>query len=235
MRALSRPRLVSALATGAFLAATHGAWREPEARASAQYAFVITLGYGHLLGAALPAWRRVAARGALAWAFALAAAATAFAGYAAAVAAWPPLALGLAALSVWHISENDVAMARALRTGGALRPLPRDARSHALPLAAAALVLAVAWWALPDAGRFGDVFTAVTLYHLVAWLALRIARGARLAPLVALHAGPAFVCGALWLAPEGAAPLRAVVLSPGVYLFWSALHVLQTARGRAAA
>ena len=93
-------------------------------------------------------------------------------------------------------------------------------------------MLAVAGWALPDAGRFGDVFSAVTLYHLLAWLGLRIARGARLAPLAAVHAAPALLCGALWLAPAEAAPLRALAFSPGVYLFWSALHVLQTARGR---
>ena len=230
MRTLLHPRLVAALATGAFLAATHGVWREPEPRASAQYALVITLGYGHLIGAALPAWRRIAARGALGAAAWGVAAATAFALYAAALAAWPPLALGLVALSVWHISENDVAMTRAAHTGGALPPV---SFRHALPLAGAALVLALAGWALPDAGHFGDVFSAVTLYHLVAWLALRVARGARLGPLVALHAAPACVCAALWLAPEGAAPLRAVAFSPGVYLFWSALHVLQTARGRA--
>ncbi len=232
MQALLQPRLVAALATGAFLAATHAAWREPEPRASAQYALVITLGYGHLIGAALPAWRRIAARGALGMAAWGVAVATAFALYTKAVAAWPPLALGLVALSVWHICENDVALARALRAGGALSPI---AFRHALPLAGAALVLALAGWALPDAGRFGDVFSAVTLYHLVAWLALRLVRGARLGPLVALHAAPAFLCGALWLAPEGTARLRAVAFSPGVYLFWSALHVLQTARSRARA
>jgi hypothetical protein len=231
MRALLLPRLLAASAVVAFLAATHLAWREPGPRAAAQYALVITLGYGHLIGAALPVWRRILARGALGAAAWLLAGATLFALHATAVAAWPPLALGLAALSVWHISENDVAMAHALRTGGALPPLVLGA---ALPLAGAAGVLAIAGWALPDAGRFGDVFSAVTLYHLLAWLGFRIARGARLAPLAAVHAVPALLCGALWLAPE-AAPLRALAFSPGVYLFWSALHVVQTARDRARA
>lgn len=236
MSTVRRPRLAAALAVALFLALTHAAFPDGAARAPAQYALVITLGYGHLIGAAWPAFRRTAVRGALACAWRLCAAATAFALYAAAVAAWPPLVLGLVALSVWHIAENDAAMARVLRAGGALRRLPPGAAGHALPLVSAALVLVLAHRALPDPGRFGDVFSAVTLYHLVAWLAFARALGASPARLAALHAGPALACGALWLAPEpGAAALRALVFSPGIYLFWSALHVLQTARGRAAA
>jgi membrane protease YdiL (CAAX protease family) len=231
-----RPRFAAALAVAFFLALTHAAFPDGAERAPAQYALVITLGYGHLLGAALPAFRRSVARGTLACAWRLCAAATAFALYASAVAAWPPLVLGLVALSVWHIAENDAAMARVLRAGGALRRLPPGAAGHALPFAAAALVLGLARWALPDPGRFGDVFSGVTLYHLVAWLAFARARGASTARLAALHAGPALACGALWLAPEpGAAALRALAFSPAIYLFWSALHVLQTARARAVA
>jgi membrane protease YdiL (CAAX protease family) len=236
MSILRHPRCLAALAVAVFLALTHAAFPAGESRARVQYALVITLGYGHLIGAALPALRRAAARGMLACAWRASAAATGFALYAAAVAAWPPLVLALAALSVWHITENDAAMARALRAGRGARALAPAAASRAPPLACAALVIAGALWALPDAGLFGDVFSAVTLYHLVAWLAFRAARGARPVRLAALHAGPALVCGALWLAPEpSAAPLRALVFAPGVYLFWSALHVIQTARRRAAA
>jgi hypothetical protein len=225
------PRLVAALAAAAFVALTHAAFPAGAERAPVQYALVITLGYGHLIGAALPAFRRAAAAGALRCAWRLCAAASALAAWAAAVAAWPPLVLGLVALSVWHIAENDAAMARA-----SLRVLPRGAGGRALPLACAALVLALAHRALPDPGRFGDVFSAVTLYHLVAWIVFARARGASPLRLAALHAGPAAVCGALWLAPEpGVAPLRAIAFSPGLYLFWSALHVVQTARARAPA
>jgi membrane protease YdiL (CAAX protease family) len=236
MRIVRQPRAVAALGVAAFVIATHAAWPEASARAPRQYALVITLGYGHLIGAALPAWRRIAARGPLVASAWLLAAATAFALYGTAVAAWPALVLAPVALSIWHIAENDVAIARALRAGGALPKLARGAGGHAPAVAGAALVLGVAGWALPDPGAFGDVFSAVTLYHLLAWLALRIARGASLARLGLLHAGPALVCAALWLAPDaGAASLRALAFSPGVYLFWSALHVLQTARGRAPA
>jgi hypothetical protein len=124
-------------------------------------------------------------------------------------------------------------MAREPRAGCRLR---RGAGGRALPLACTALVLALAYRALPDPSRFGDVFSAVTFYHLAAWIAFARARGASPLRLAALHAGPAAVCGALWLAPEpAAAPLRAIAFSPGLYLFWSALHVVQTARARAPA
>ena len=236
MSIVRRPRFVAALAVAVFLALTHAAFPDGAERAPVQYAFVLALGYGHLLGAALPALRRVAARGVLACAWRLCTAATAFALYTVAVAAWPPLVLGLVALSVWHITENDAAMARVLRAGGELRRLAPGAAGHALPLGCAALVLGVAGWVLPEPGRFGDVFSAVTLYHLVAWVVFAGVRGASHARLAALHAGPALACGALWLAPDAsAAPLRALAFSPGVYLFWSALHVVQTARGRARA
>jgi hypothetical protein len=217
-----------------FVAATRAAWPDGAERAAAQYALVITLGYGHLLGAALPAFRRTLARGALACAAGVTAAATAFALYATAAHAWPPLTLALAAISVWHIAENDAALARALRAGGPLPALPRTAGAHVRPLAAAALVLAVSGASLPDAGRFGDVFSAVTLHHLLAWLGFALARGASPRRLAALHAVPTLACAALWLAPEGGA-LRSVAFSPALYLFWSALHVLQTARARVAA
>jgi hypothetical protein len=217
MAALRNPRLLAGLAALGFVAATRAAWPDGQQRAAAQ-----------------PALRRAAARGALRCAWLAAAAATAFALYATAARAWPPLALGLAALSVWHIAENDAALARALRSGRGLPALPRTAAAQAPPLAAAALVLAVAAWALPDAGRFGDVFSAVTLYHLLAWLGFALARGASAARLAALHGVPALACAALWWSPEGGG-LRSAAFSPALYLFWSALHVLQTARARAAA
>jgi hypothetical protein len=232
MHRLGKPRGAAALATAASLAAFHAAVPDAEARGAAQYALVIAIGYGHLLAAARPRWRRLRARGALAAACAGTAAAAALAAYTALLARWPALvALPLAA-SLWHIVENDVAMARALRSGAPLRTVAGRARLAALAVTAALAGASLAL--LPDAGRFGDLFCAVTLYHLFAWLGFARARGARLGWLAAWHAGPALVCGGLWLAPEaGPATLRALVLSPGVYLFWSALHVLDTARRRA--
>jgi hypothetical protein len=238
MSALAQPRLVALLAVAAFLAVTHAAWPDAHERAAAQYHFVLTLGYGHLIGAALPALRRTLARGALACAALLSTAATAFSLYAAAVAAWPPLVLALVALSVWHIAENDLAMGRALGSGTPLPPLAFGGRGQAGALAIAALVLAAAALALSDEGRFGDLFSAATLHHLVGWLAFLIARGASLRRLAAVHAPAALGCLALLAGPEEAtAPLRAIAFSPALYLFWSALHVVHSAfvrRARAA-
>lgn len=87
-----------------------------------------------------------------------------------------------------------------------------------------------------------DLFAATTLYHLYTWLAVQ---GRRLAVLrragaheprrrlrrrlVAIHALPAAACLAVAFAPgERLETLRPWLLGPGLYLFWSALHVLQT-------
>jgi hypothetical protein len=223
------PRLVATLSVVVFLCVTHAVAPDGEARSRLQYALVITLGYGHLLGAALPALRRGAGRGALLYTAQAVSVATAFGFYAAGARAWPALPLVPVALSVWHIVENDLALARARRGGGSLAPLARG-REQLPALAGSALVLGLAFLALPEPGRFGDVWSAVTLHHLVAWIAHRLERGDRLVRLAGLHAAPALVCAALWMAPD--LGLRAHVSSPGLYLFWSTLHVLQTARAR---
>jgi hypothetical protein len=229
-----RFRLVTLGAVAAFLAASHLALQEAEARSYAQYLFVITLGYGHLLGAALGA-RRGARAAPLTRALVAATIPTGFALYVEGVAAWPGLAFALLALSVWHFTENDVAMARALRTGAALEPLRRDGRAQALPIAVAAAIVAAALVASPDAGLLGDLFSAATLFHLVGWLVFLIARGARPLRLFVLHAPPFVLCGLLlaWRS-EAAQDLREWVFSPAIYLYWASLHVVQTLirRGR---
>ena len=49
------------------------------------------------------------------------------------------------------------------------------------------------------------------------------------ARVVAVHALPAFACGALLLAPlPWEHPLRVAVFAPSIYLFWASLHVAQT-------
>ena len=211
----------------AFLVASHLAVRQAEARSQAQYLFVITLGYGHLLGAALGARRaRVSLLGG---SFAIVTIVIGFALYREGVAAWPGLAFALLALSVWHFTENDVAMARALRTGAALGPLPWSRRAHAAPLVAALGIVATALAAGPDPGLLGDLFSAATLFHLVGWLVFLIARGTSALRLFALHA-PAFALsgGLLAASPDGAPWLREWLTSPAVYLYWASLHVADT-------
>jgi len=92
--------------------------------------------------------------------------------------------------------------------------------------------------------RFSDVFTLVTLYHLVSWLVfwsdrLRIAEPTRRRQihrsLAVVHLPPFALCALLAIAPHPATHLfREAVFSPAIYLFWSILHVVQTAlvRGR---
>jgi hypothetical protein len=223
-----RFRLVTLGVVAAFLGVSHLACREPEARSYGQYLFVITLGYGHLLGAALGA-RGGARASPLNRALVAVTMATGFALYRAGVAAWPGLAVALLAVSVWHFTENDVALARALQTGVALGPLPRHARAQALPLAAAAVVVAAALLASPDPGLLGDLFSGATLFHLIGWLVFLIGRGARPRRLLAVHA-PAFVLCGLLLASSSdvALRLREWVFSPAVYLYWASLHVADT-------
>jgi hypothetical protein len=95
----------------------------------------------------------------------------------------------------------------------------------------------------PSPLAFSDVFAAATGWHLLSWLlflwdraracerdgqpqaAAALRRG-----LLVWHAAPIAVC-ALLAASEAAplAPLRAAVFAPGLYLYGSMLHVLQTA------
>lgn len=85
---------------------------------------------------------------------------------------------------------------------------------------------------------FGDVFAATTLYHLVGWLVylgqrakLDAGRSRRrtLRLLAWTHLPPALVCAQLLALPRHAAsPVYEIFFSPSIYLFWSALHVVQT-------
>ena len=116
----------------------------------------------------------------------------------------------------------------------------RRRRGLAVALAGASLVLPA------DLARslpFGDFFSAVTLYHLVAFLVLFADRARRLPDRAArrhlalrlgwVHLPPAALCVALLLAPGARlAALRYAIFSPAIYLFWSVLHVGQTLAAR---
>ena len=223
-----RFRAVTLGFVAAFLVASHLAVRQAEARSHAQYLFVITLGYGHLLGAALGARRRARASP-LGGSFVVVTIVVGFALYREGVDAWPGLAFPLLALSVWHFTENDVAMARALRTGAALGPLPWSRRAHAAPLVVALGIVAAALAAAPEPGLLGDLFAAATLFHLVGWLLFLIARGTSAWRLFALHV-PAFALsgGLLAASPDAVPWLREWLTSPAVYLYWASLHVVDT-------
>ena len=300
MTPAGRNRTASVAAVALYLLAARSALPGEAERAALHYAVVAALGYGHLLGAA----RLPCAGG---WSGALRSACLLLAGANAvllgglALERWPALVLVLLGVSLWHVVENDLALAdayaRAQRPGplprgldaqlgcagatllgvglarGALAPAELGPLLAASPLAAAsprlfgvaaataglallargrrralAGTLVASGVALAAAGRaplaFADIFAASTLHHLVSWLVLLAGRGraaARRDPAQArslvrrvllAHLIPAALLLALLQAPSAAAPLRSLLLSPALYLLFSALHVAQTALAR---
>ncbi|MEN8184243.1 MAG: hypothetical protein ABFS46_17085 [Myxococcota bacterium] len=121
-------------------------------------------------------------------------------------------------------------------------------RSPLRSLTGGMLVAAASAPASWTAGWLGlaDLFVLVTLHHLLAWLFFAVRRAERLARqgrrqaarklwirLLLAHGLSLGVCAGLVLVPAPALdPARALVLAPGVYLFWSVLHVAQTALTR---
>jgi hypothetical protein len=222
-------RSITAIGVASCLIASHVLIADGATRAQHQYLFVTALGYGHLLGAARGAWR--AARSApLRAGFTGVSIATGFMLYLEALSRWPGVAFALLALSVWHFTENDAALARALRMQVPLGPLLRGVRAHAAPFGAAACVVAAALLVAPDPGLLGDLFAVTTLFHLLGWCVFLLARGAGLGRLLLLHGTPLVLC--VWLtsgSSEWLDPLRRWLFTPGVYLYWASLHTVQTA------
>ena len=244
------------LAVASILACLRALYPSPEERAAASYALVLTIGYGHLLGALLGGRHKFAAAlpAPLANATGLILLASSVPlllhTYVITLAALPALLWPLLAVSTWHICENECAIAEA--HGGRLGSPWRGWRRQIVPAAATALVLFVSAAALPAEDRiplgrlalslpdltsrgveFADVFAATTLFHLLSWL--RVGTRRRSGLVLRVHVGVALLCGGVLTIPgEGIARAREAVFSPGLYLFWSALHVAQTSLGRTA-
>jgi hypothetical protein len=233
------------------LCLSHVLWPDPGDRATAQYAFVLTLGYGHLIGAAMGGRRRSSTRPEYvspgSWRiFCIVTAATLFAAYFALldrVSASDFLAVvsPLLALSVWHTVENDLALARAYDRGFALGPIPRTSHFRAIAITTTVLGAVVV---LPQVGvSFADLFAVTTLYHLFQWLVFlrdRTAVGSDLAGRSGMlrriawsHLPAGLICGVVLIWRSSLPPLAfEVAFSPSLYLFWSSLHVLHTALAR---
>ena len=103
----------------AFLATTRAVWPDAESRTQLQYLLVATLGYGHLIGAAWESMRSsspaTSGSGRLRIArqlFVASSCMSLFIVYAWLLSALPWLVLGLLAVAVWHVTENDVAFSR---------------------------------------------------------------------------------------------------------------------------
>jgi len=147
-------------------------------------------------------------------------------------------------VSVWHILENDLRLGRAAGAFGRLPPVAWDSlQARSLILCGAVLAISLA---TPEAAEFlglrplvslslVDIFAVVTGYHLLVWLQLAVRRARWDAPrarrrqlsLFLLH----LACGGgcLAAAASGVPWLRSLATNPAIYLYWSALHALQTA------
>jgi len=220
---------------------------DPLRRGELSYAFVTALGYGHLLGAASFAPARERAIGWQARSLRVSALVTLFALYGWLLDLWPEAWVVLLCLSVWHTAENDLCLADAYADDLRLPSLPSRLRDHAVAVLRAGLLLILALAVSPRSDLLAEVFVASTLYHLVSWLLFFVdrARALRLrgepgearrlrTRLLWAHGPPIALAVVLArLSGETVSSLHGLLFAPGPYLFWSVLHVLQTARARA--
>jgi hypothetical protein len=246
---VARIRAISIVLVLAFLAVTHLLESDEGSRAQWQYRLVIALGWGHLL-APLGRRRGGGGRACQAWLLGVCLTSWLFALYAALLARWPGVVVAALAISTWHTVENDRALGRIAPHALALPPLSRRLRDHLLPLCATVCVGLLALGTrdgstlLTLGGDASWVRLASLLpgQPLLSWLLLAVARlrGAQREGragaaslrrrLLATHLPSMALCAAL--AVVGCPvldPLRTLMLAPGVYLFWSLLHVGQTA------
>lgn len=250
MSSLARNRLLSAAAASATAVGLILLVTSPERRILAAYAVITTLGYGHLLGAARPLERirRWTPPGASPWlpaAFLAASIAAAYLAYRALLAAEPRAVALLFALSAWHSWEND----RALGPAYARRGLPGPTRASpwaALAVAAGAVAAGPFLFGVEGSDLEVALFVLPTAYHLASWLVLTADRmrwlgeagrpeaARRLRRRVVACHGAALLPAAISLAaPEsGPALLAGALLSLPVYLFATALHILDTSTRR---
>jgi len=158
--------------------------------------------------------------------------------------AWS-LALGV---SLWHILENELALAAARRRGD--RALPSQLRAPWGCAIAAATVAAAAGWAIAGASTSAghrdavrgvlELYLAATLFHLASWLHWSLRRSGVAVPvrrrrarqLVAAHVPGVVLGGLLFHAPAAGGALSSFLFSPLVFGFASGLHVVHTALSR---
>lgn len=241
---MTRNRILSATAVALWLAALHGLVPDRAERLRWLNLTALPLAYGHVLGAFIYSWPRFKTRGALEAAFACVTALTLFSTY-----LWlmhtelrgivlAPLVL----VAAWHIVENDLALARAYRSGGRPGAPAREARDAVRATGAGALLVALGlltgeggfylerWLGLaaPALLPIEDLTTAVLMYHTFSWIVFFADRGRCDAKFVGLHAVPFVVAAAGLLLP----PLTVWVTSPAFYVFWSVAHAFQTAAVR---
>jgi hypothetical protein len=209
----------------------------------------LLLGYGHLLGASSSS--RSDGGSGLDRLFVGLSAATALCAFTWAMhgAGRLPVLAALGAIAGWHILENDRAMAYG-GDAGRLPPLPRRVRPHAIALGATLLLVVIALAAsgagpqlavgrpAPPLVALEELAAALLLYHAITWILFvlectrhlpTVAARARRRRLLWVHALPVALIAAAW---HWLPDVHAVLASPALYLFWSGMHALQTARAR---
>jgi hypothetical protein len=259
---MCRNRIVSlALAAGPLALASQRS-AAPELRETWLALFALPIGYAHLLGGflfALPRLRRRAAPEGSPWlraALVGATLATLLCAYTRALRApllGPCVLVAMLVVSLWHVIENDLALAQAYRRGLRLGPPSRGRRNASAAAWLAALLLAAL--ATREGSGFArraigvsvpgslpgldELVAAFLLYHAFSWLLLFLDRAQSLPAAEArrlrwrlfwLHAVPLVASAALH---QTAPALHAYLVMPALYLFWSVLHALQTAALRA--
>jgi len=204
-----RNRATSGAAVACYLLAARAALPGEGERAALHYAVVATLGYGHLLGAALRAGRAGAGRSVLRSTCLLVAGANAVLLGGLALERWPALVLVLLGVSLWHVVENDLALAGAYARGHRPGPLPRSLDGQLGCLGATLLGVGLARGALAPA-ELGPALAASPLATAgppLFGLAAAAAGVALLARRRRLGLGAALAAGGLALAAAGRAPL----------------------------
>lgn len=256
-----RSRVLCGLASVGLVASLHAVAKGPDARARAIYFAVLSLGYGHFLGSLFFSRSRLAARAPgngprlLGWAFAGLGIATLFSIYTWMIHVVPAGVYPLLTLAVWHTLENDLALARAYRGPLRLGPIRWGAHAQGRAVGWAVVIGLLAAAAdptlrlpgpLPAWITVADIFGVSSLYHLFAWLIffferMRAARrqgqieAARRTRrrLLLTHVPMGALCiGLTCIDLDSLEVVRVLLLSPATYLFWSTLHVCQTARAR---
>lgn len=201
-----RNRALSALVVAASLGGSRLAIADPVRRAACEQSVIVALGFAHLLAAW--AFSRVrdgagAPRPGPGWLATPLLGSASLGLFAAFWLVFGPALQGetrfllpFVVANVWHVVENDLALARAYGRRARLAPLGSSGAGNALALALSACLLCVAMASDPHAGAWGPLrgglfdglpavpfegiaglgldptllFAGLTLYHLISWL-----------------------------------------------------------------
>jgi hypothetical protein len=164
-----------------------------------------------------------------------------------------PLLLAMLVVSLWHIIENDLELARAYRSGMQLGAIGFDRSTISWIVGGLLLVIGIGLSTpsgvqlsaflfgrplLPPAATMLDDFIIfIVFYHSVSWIVFLLDRArvrevrapgeyARVVRrLLWLHLGPSAPLVVLFVWFQ---PIYLTVAAPGLYLFFSVLHTLHT-------